>query len=179
MLNALLFAGLYDDLFGQAVVSTAPDGVVTITSAVGRYWAWVLAFVIMAPFCFWCWRHKYGGRIAPSFFFASFTIPTIIIPGIAGEKIVIGPEQLTTHTGFWFAPTVIEFSLTNLQQVTEEMNKVPERFGLTRTDIFWEFHYPNGMRKSLKHSDLFGANRETIADALRKRQIKVQLADEV
>jgi hypothetical protein len=179
MTIALLFAGLYDDLFCQAVVLEGPDGVVTITSAVGRYWAWVFAFVVMAPFCFWCWRQKIGGNLAPGFFFASFAIPAIILPGIAAEKIVIGPQQLTTQTGFWFSPTVDEFSLANLRQVTEVVHKVPERFGLTRTDILWEFHYPNGMRESLKHSDLFGANRETIADALRKRKIEVQLAEEI
>lgn len=178
MTNALLFAGLYDDLFGQALVSEGPDGVVIITSALGRYWAWVLAFVVMAPLCYWCWRHKIAGRYAPSFFFASFLIPTMILPGIAAEKIVIGPQDLRTQIGFWFAPETREFPLANLQRVTEEVEQKRVRFGLTQTDYYWEFHYQNGTVESLKLSDLFGANRETIADALRKRQINVQLAEE-
>ena len=172
-------AGLYDELFGAASVTETADGSLCIRSAPMRYAVWILAFVVVAPVSWWCWRRRIGGRLAPGFFYASFLIPVLVVPGLALESVRVTPAALTVQTGLWFLPTTHEIRLSGLESVTEqiEARSGRRRFG-SRTDTVWYFHYRSGEQLRLVLSDLFEANRDRVLEHLRRRGTIVRSASE-
>lgn len=140
-----------------------------------RYVMWILAFIVVAPVSWWCWRHRIGGRLAPGFFFASFLIPVLIVQGIALESVRVTPAALTVDTGLWFLPTTHEIRLSGLESVTEQIEAKSgrRRFG-SRTDTVWYFRYRTGEECRLVLSDLFDANRGRVVEHLRCRGLVVR-----
>src|SRR5690242_5795361 len=116
----LLIGTLSQGVFASASVAVAADGSLNIQSAPGRYVAWLMAFIVILPLSAWCWRRRIGGRLAPGFFFASFLIPLLVVPGIATESVRVGPDALVIRTGFWFSPTIHEIPLAGLEAVIEQ-----------------------------------------------------------
>ncbi|MCX6898148.1 MAG: tetratricopeptide repeat protein [Verrucomicrobia bacterium] len=171
-------AGLYDELFGAASVTEAADGSLSIRSAPMRYVMWILAFVVVAPVSWWCWRHRIGGRLAPGFFFASFLIPVLVVPGIALESVRVTPAALTVETGLWFLPTTREIRFSGLESVTEQIETQSgrrSRFG-PRHDTVWYFRYRSGEERRMVLSDLFEANRTRVIEYLRRHGVGVRSA---
>ena len=161
------------DLFSTASVAELSDGTLQIQSAPSRYILWVLAFVVLLPISWWCWRRRIGGHIAPSIFFASFVIPLIVVPGIATESIQVTPAGLTLSTGFWFSPTSDHISFQNLESITERSEAVAQRV-FQRHDTFWYFRYRSGQQRRLNLSDLFDAHRHIVVEYLRRHRIDVR-----
>ncbi len=165
-----LVAGLYSSIFSSASARELTDGSLAIESDPGRYLAWIIAFLVILPLSCWCWRRRIGAAFAPGAFFAAFTIPLIIVPGIATESIVVTPQALTLRTGLWFSPTVREISLQGLEEVVEKNRAIRQR-AVPRTDTFWHFHYRDGNKKTLQLPDLLIAQRRPLARYLRAQGI--------
>jgi hypothetical protein len=173
MVLALALASAYNRLFGSASVTETLDGHLLIQSAPGRFIAWGVAFAVLLPLSLWCWRRHIGGRLAPGFFFASFAIPLIIIPGIATESVRVSPEALIVRTGFWFSPTEFRVSLPEVETIVERHEVVPQRRA-RREETIWEFHERSGKVRRLQLPDLLEANRGAASEYLRARGIKVE-----
>ncbi|MGV3662648.1 MAG: hypothetical protein ACO1TE_20865 [Prosthecobacter sp.] len=161
-----ILADLYGDIFSTASISETPDGALLIRSAPGRYMAWVLAFPVILLVTRWCWRRGIGGAFAPGFFFASFTIPLIIVPMLALESVRITPRQFTMRTGFWFAPTVHEVPLTGVVGVSEVVRQQLSSTGKSERVRGWHFRDARGEGPFIPFSDLLRANRAPMADYL-------------
>lgn len=123
-------------------------------------------FLVILPVSYWCWRKRIGGHLAPSIFFASLTIPLLIVPGIAREAIRVTSDGISIHGGIWFAPEDRHISLAKIDSIIETLEDVPQR-GASRWDRFWEFRYRSAPPQRLHLSDLFGANRDQVARYLR------------
>jgi hypothetical protein len=162
-------AGLYGEIFSSASISYMPDGALQISSAPGRYLAWVLAFIIVTPLSYWCWRRRIGWHFAPAVFFASFTVPLLVVPGIALESVRVSPEVLSVRTGFWFSPTIHTIPLVHLDSIVERQEVTDPRMGTH--DRFWYFRYETGDQRRLNLSDLLDANRSKITDYFREHGI--------
>ena len=162
------------EIFSSASVKVAAESL-TIQSAPGRYAAWVAAFIIILPLSGWCWRRRIGGHLAPGFFFASFLIPLIVVPGIATESVHVTPDALTIRTGFWFSPTIHEIPLSGLATVIEQEEVVPQR-GLPRHDVFWYFRYRSGEQRRLDLPDLLQAGRDHVVRYFRQHGMEVRKA---
>ena len=158
------FSDFYAKLFASSSIIHGQEMLV-IHSSVARYITWVIAFLIIMPLSWRLWRKGISTTFAPGFFFASFLIPSLIVPGIASESIIVGPDVIRINTGFWFQPEKVVVSLSDLQAVYEGGEVIPQR-GLARKDLFWHFHYRDGGRRDLHLSDLFWANRSPVADYL-------------
>lgn len=171
----LILATITERLFASASVSLAPDGSLNIQSAPGRYIAWLAAFIVILPLSAWCWRRRIGGHFAPGFFFGSFVIPLIVVPGIATESVRVAPDALTIRTGFWFSPTVNQISLSDLEAVIEQEEAVAQR-GLPRRDTFWYFRYHSGGQRRVDLPDLLDANRDQVITYLRQHGFEVRKA---
>lgn len=151
---------------------TQTTGGVFIHSAPGRYVAWILAFMVVVPLTGYLWRRGIGGTFVKGAFVAAFTIPLLIVPGIATESIRVDPDALEVRTGFWFDPTIRRIDLRDVTHVARLLKPVPQR-GLPRKDAFWEVRYRDGHGELLHLSDLFQANQEPVVTALRLRGIPV------
>jgi hypothetical protein len=162
------------ELFSSAFMTTTADGGLVLHSAPYRYVGWVLAFVVLLPLSWFCWRRKIAGTLAPGFFFASFTIPLIVLPGIARERIEVSPRELSVSTGFWWAPTERTIRFDRLRLLEERSEKIAQR-RMERRDIFWIFHYESGVTARLKLPDLLAGNRESVLALLRKHGFAVQV----
>jgi hypothetical protein len=176
-MNMLLLATVYGQLFSSATANNLSDGSLLIQSGLWRYVIWIFAFIAVLPLSAWCWRRRIGGHFAPSVFFASFVIPLIVIPGIAGESIHVAPDALSVRTGFWFAPTVYDVSLRDLDVITERDQDIAQR-GMPRQDTFWHFRYVSGKTRSLNLPDLFVANRKEIASYLLAHGKRIEIAQQ-
>jgi hypothetical protein len=165
----LAIASFFSRLLNSAVVEETAAGL-SIRSAPGRYGWWLIAFALLLVAGWFCRRRRIGGNLAHGVFYASFTIPVIIVPGIALESIRASRTELTVRTGFWFSPTVKRISLSDLESITERRQAVRQR-GLPREDTYWHFRYQDGKRRSLRLSDLLAANRTAAADYLRRQGI--------
>jgi hypothetical protein len=161
------------DVFSRAVITTTADGGLIIFSAPIRYVGWALAFAILLPLSWLAWRRKIGGTLAPGMFFACFTIPTIVIPGIALERVEVSSRGLSLSTGFWFAPTRRTISFERLRALEERSEKIPQR-RVERSDVFWTFHFETGAPARMKLPDLLAGNREPIVDLLRKHGVTIR-----
>lgn len=170
---ALLAANIYETWFASASVRELADGSLEIQNSPGNYVAWILAFVIVVPVSWWCWRRRLGGRWAPSVFIASFVIPLIVVPGMAMESILISPTALTIRTGFWFSPTITEVPLSGLVSFAERSEAVSQR-GVPRRDTFWHFRYQSGQQRRIDLPDLLDANRAQALEYLCRHGIRVQ-----
>lgn len=170
-------ASLYGRIFSSATVAETADGVLTIHSAPGRYIMWAVAFLVVLPSSWWCWRRRLGGRFAPGVFFASLTVPLIVVPGIATESVRVTPESLSIRTGFWFAPTDYHIQLTDLAAFIETDEAVAQR-GAPRRDTFWEFRYRSGRSLRIDLPDLFSANRAHVIEYLRQHGFQVRNANQ-
>jgi hypothetical protein len=152
-MNFQLFATIYGWLFSQGVVTETADGGLIIESAPGRYIGWTVAFIIAMPISFWLWRRGRAGRFAPVIFFTSFAIPLIVLPGIASESIRVTPISLTIQTGFSFSPTIMQFSLNDLESVIESEEEIKQKY-ISRTATFWEFKYKSSPSDSYDLNDV-------------------------
>lgn len=170
-----LTASLYGQLFSSATISHAADGAVIVHSAPGRYVAWLAAFLVLLPVARWCWRRGIGGPFAPGVFFASFTIPLIVLPGIAIESVRVSPDSIVTHGGLWHSPTHRHFPLSDLESIVETKEPIAQR-GFQRRDTFWEFRYRSSPSRRLKLSDLLDANRTHIIEYLRQHGFVIRAA---
>ncbi len=166
-----LFAGLFEQLFESATVTLAADGSMCIQSAPARYVVWVLGSIVAVLFSGWCWRHRIGGRFAPGVFFASFLVPLIVVPGIATESIRVSPDSMTIQTGFWFAPTIDEIPLSDVESVTERVEAVEQR-AFERHDTFWYVRYCSGEERQIHLTDLLEGNRFAVFEYLRQHNIQ-------
>ncbi|HZL99163.1 MAG TPA: hypothetical protein VFD43_02830 [Planctomycetota bacterium] len=164
---------LYARLLSTATIVETADGGLLVQSAPGRYAAWVAVFLVLLPGALWCWRRGLGGRMAIGACFASFTIPLIVVPGIAAESIRVGPAALSVRTGFWFAPTVRELPLSDLNEIVQTSESVAQR-GAERSDRVWEFRYRSAPSIRLKLPDLLDAHRATVSAWLRARGLAVR-----
>lgn len=167
---SVVAAGLYDALFSSARVIERADAL-TIVSAPGRTIAWIVAFLVLLPVSLWCWRRRIGGHLAPGVFFASFTIPLIVVPGIATESIEVSPSRIALRTGFWFAPTRRVVALTGVTEIVEKVRRVARRRA-SRRDRLWEFHYRDARPARLALTDLFDAQREHVVRYLRAHGVR-------
>ena len=155
-------------LLAPATIAELADGTLLIRSAPGRYVLWVLLFLVLLPAARWCWRRRIGGHLAPGVFFASFTIPLIIVPGIALESIAVTPAGLSIRTGFWFAPTERELPFADLDEIVETSELVAQR-GAERRDRVWRFRYRTGAARTLKLPDLLDANSRPVIEYLQRQ----------
>lgn len=171
----LILATLAERLFASASVTLAADGSLNIQSAPGRYAAWLAAFIVILPLSAWCWRRHIGGHFAPGFFFGSFVIPLIVVPGIATESVRVAPDALTIRTGFWFSPAILQIPLSGLEAVIEQEEAVAQR-GLPRHDTFWYFRYHSEGQRRIDLPDLLDANRDQVIMYLRKHGFEVRKA---
>jgi hypothetical protein len=160
-------AGLYHDLFSQALFAEAEDGSLWIRSAPARYVAWVAAFLVLVPLSRWCWNRKIATNLAKGFFFASFLIPVLIIPGLAAESVHIAREELTIKTGFWFDPTIHRVPLEGVTGIVEYRVSSRQR-SIHRKDRYWEFRCKSVKPRRIKLPDLLDATREEAKAHLRK-----------
>jgi len=151
--------------FSAGLVTEAPDGSLQLVSAPGRFLAWILAFIIVCPICGWCWRRKLGIPFTPALFVTSFVVPLLIVPGMLRERIQLSPGGLTIRTGFWFAMTVHEFPLSELESVKD----LTEKNG----DIFWHFRYRSGELLTLNLPELLEANRGRFLAYFKQRGVRV------
>lgn len=164
------------DVLTRAVITTTSNGL-TIHSAPTRYVGWVLAFAVLLPLSWLCWRRKVGGTLAPGIFFACFTIPLIVVPGIALEHIDVSPSGLFISTGFWFSPTHRMIQFDGLSTLEERAERVAQRRA-ERRDLVWIFQFHSGKSARLKLPDLLAANREPVLEFLRKQGCVVQPSQE-
>ena len=169
MAGTLLMAAFLSRLFASAIIEEGPAGL-SIRSAPGRYAAWLLAFVVILAAAWFCRRRRIGGNLAHGAFYASFTIPIIVVPGIALESVHVSRSELVVRTGLWFSPTVTRIALDGIECVTERSAAVRQR-GLPRRDTQWRFRYADGRGRTLKLPDLLMAHGETAAGYLRRQGI--------
>lgn len=155
--------------FASARVAEDAAGL-TITSGPARYVAWVLAFVVLLPLSWHCRRKRIGGYLAHGVFFASFTIPLIIVPGIALESVRITPASLRIRTGLWFDATVHEVSWNGVESVTERVRVRKQRLA-TRRDLDWLVRFRDGTKHAVALPDLLDGNRSVAAEYLRRHGI--------
>jgi hypothetical protein len=167
------FANAIGQGFSAGIVTELADGVLEIHSAPGRYIAWLVVFAVVMPVAGWCWRRGWGGNIAPGAFIVSFFIPLILVPGMATESIRVAPDRLSVRTGFWFAPTRYTISLTDAEAVVETVETVVQRRGPIRHEIYWQFRYHSRRPYRLDLPDLLEANREPVAEYLRRHRMAV------
>ena len=165
------------DVFTRAVITTTSEGGLAIHSAPTRYVGWVLAFAILLPLSWLCWRRKVGGTLAPGMFFACFTIPVIVVPGIALEHIDVSASGLSISTGFWFSPTHRMIRLDGLRELEERSERIAQRRA-DRRDLVWIFHFQSGTSARLKLPDLLAANRKPVLEFLRKQGCIVRASQE-
>ena len=165
------------DVLSRALITTTSDGGLTIHSAPTRYVGWVLAFAILLPLSWLCWRRKVGGTLAPGMFFACFTIPLIVVPGIALEHVDVSSSGLSVSTGFWFSPTHRVIRFYGLRELEERAERIAQRRA-ERRDLVWIFHFQSSTTARLKLPDLLAANREPVLEFLRKQGCVVRTAQQ-
>src|SRR6266404_2465731 len=169
-----ILATLSAGLFASASVTLDAAGCLNIRSAPGRYVAWIVAFLVVLGISAWCWRRHIGKHFAPGFFFASFVIPLVVVPGIATESVRVAPNNLTIRTGFWFSPTIHQIQLAGLEAIIEQKEAVAQR-GLPRQDTFWYFRYKSGDQRRINLPDLLDANRDRVIVYLREHGFEVRV----
>ena len=163
------------NLFSSGIVDQTANSLV-IHSAPGRLLVWVLAFILVMPAAWYCWRRGIAGHYAPGAFFASFIIPMLIIPGIATESVRVTPSEISIRTGFWFAHTKLEYPLVGVDGVVEKRIAVPQR-RVPRRDRVWDLHYRSGSTRRLHLTDLLDANRAPVVGYLQHQGISFRAAE--
>jgi len=158
------------DAFSAGCAALQPDGSLVIQSAPSRYVVWGLTFLVVAGVSFVLWRKKVFKQFAVIFFFTSFVIPLIILPGFAIDSVRINPSRLLVRTGFWFAPKVSNYSLEGLTGIHEHTKPVK---GAGEQNLFWTFYWKDGRSEDLDLPDLFTANRQAAADYLANHGVNV------
>lgn len=159
------------ELFSSAAAEYSADGMI-LRSAGVRYVVWAILFVVLAGPALWCWWKRVGVRLAMIVGLTSLAIPLIVLPGLATERIEIGPKTMVVTTGFWFRPTQHTLAVEGLLAITERTEVVRQRGG-ERTFRSWVFHYGSNFTRSLRLSDMLYANRATVLEFFRKRGIEV------
>ena len=107
-----------ENIFSSASIQHSNGNLLMHSGPVG-YLVWGLAFAALFSGCLWCWRRGIGGRYAPGFFFASFVIPLIVIPGIAAESIAVDPGAISMGRGWLFYRYRDSVPLKNVERITE------------------------------------------------------------
>jgi len=159
------------ELFSSAAAEYSADGMI-LRSAGARYMVWAVLFLVLAGPALWCWWMRVGVRFAMIVGLTSLAIPLIVLPGLATERIEIGPKTMVGTTGFWFSPTQHTLAVEGLLAVTERTEVVRRRGGEQRLRS-WVFHYGSSFTRSLQLSDMLYANRAIVLEFFRKRGIEV------
>lgn len=154
------------------------DGTLAISNAPGGYILWICAFLFVMPVSYLLWKRDILGHYAAGFFFASFCVPLIVLPGLAMESITISKTELRTKTGLWFAPTEKTYSLVGLKTIQETSVKRNQRV-VSRNDLIWVFEWNSGEKRRLSLSDQLSGCRKEVAEYLQKSGIRVDLLPDI
>ena len=91
-------------------------------------------------------------------------------PMMAMDQVKIDHLRIQQKTGFWFDPTIKGFDFDGLQFI--EIRRQKSKHGIA-ADI-WIGHYEGDRHLEVDPGDLWAINEESIAEELRKREIKVR-----
>ena len=115
------------------------------------------------------WRRK-SLSLSLIAFGVSALAGVIFAPTLAMDRVVLDDEKLEQTTGFWFAPTVKGFRLTDVASVAIGTARDKKN----REYEVWIVTMKNGQTRQIDPGDLWEMNGADIIERLRAKGIEVR-----